>query len=240
MLVFGGRDTPTSTPALEVWQYYRVNNAWQTKWTDQGGSGTVPPALYMHAAVYVNNLVFFIGGLEEAGFFAQLWSFSVLNNEWADLTDTNTPIMRGHSAVWDPDNTAVLIFGGYHSIEAVVSLTNTISYYQDFSGSYYWISPEQPSSSPSARSRHVAVYDDAHGVMLVHGGEDDAGNYFSDTWEYHFSGNYWIEETRPSEVPQARARHTAVFDGYCMLITGGVSAAGKLEDLWQYCQSDGS
>ena len=34
-------------------------------------------------------------------------------------------------------------------------------------GSYYWISPEQPSSSPSARSRHVAVYDDAHGVMLV-------------------------------------------------------------------------
>lgn len=128
----------------------------------------VPPALYMHAAVYVNNLVFFIGGLEEAGFFAQLWSFSVLNNEWADLTDTNTPIMRGHSAVWDPDNTAVLIFGGYHSIEAVVSLTNTISYYQDFSGSYYWISPEQPSSSPSARSRHVAVYDDAHGVMLVH------------------------------------------------------------------------
>ena len=36
-------------------------------------------------------------------------------------------------------------------------------------GSYYWISPEQPSSSPSARSRHVAVYDDAHGVMLVAG-----------------------------------------------------------------------
>ena len=38
----------------------------------------------------------------------------MLNNEWADLTDTNTPIMRGHSAVWDPDNTAVLIFGGQH------------------------------------------------------------------------------------------------------------------------------
>jgi hypothetical protein len=27
-----------------------------------------------HDEVYVNNLVFFIGGLEEAGFFAQLWS----------------------------------------------------------------------------------------------------------------------------------------------------------------------
>ena len=40
------------------------------------------------------------------------WGFSLLNNVWENLTDTFTPNMRGHTAVWDPDNSAALIFGG--------------------------------------------------------------------------------------------------------------------------------
>ena len=40
-------------------------------------------------------------------------------------------------------------------------------------GTLYWITPEHPSMSPSARSRHVAVYDDNAGVMLVTCQRDD-------------------------------------------------------------------
>jgi hypothetical protein len=96
-----------------------------------------------------------------------------------------------------------------------------------------------PSSRPSARVNHAMAYDSANNVVILFGGRDAKGSFLHDTWAYELSTNTWINMTSDTHPP---ARDGAMMaydsDNNVVVMFGGVSAAGFLDDTWTYSFSN--
>lgn len=234
MIVFGGEDT-NLTPLADVWVLSNANGQGGTPvWTQLSPSGSPPPARSGHTAVYdpANNLMVVFGGANDAQAFNDVWVLSNANGlggtpAWSRLSPGGTP-PKGvlyTSAVYDPSNNVMTVFGGFYAIN-VSSVSNgvwTLSHANGLGGTPQWtnIVANGASGSPAKRGDHTAVYDAVNNRMMIFGGLAGSGpasiSGFNDVWVLTNANGMggtpsWIKLNIAGVKPGTRGLHTAVYD----------------------------
>lgn len=190
---------------MRLWCF--LTRAWAS-WTLVSENG--PEARSVHAAAWdSDHSVFWIHGGSGASMNSDLWTFDVARGSWNDwnlsLPATALPSAReDHAAAWDPVREQLWIYGGYDGNDFQKDLwtfsRNTMSW-RRVTDSFV--------TGPTARSDHVAVWDDTFLALWVHGGMDSSLK--GDLWRFDSRTEAWTE-FRPENPPSARAYHVAVWD----------------------------
>lgn len=236
MLVFGGSGAGRLG---DLWAYAPATDSW----TEIVPSGSSPPTLVGHTAVWdsLHEQVLVYGGY--GGGTTRLWSYRPSTNEWSPLApDGPAPPARGfHSAVWDPDRAQMLVFAG---IGPSFDPLNDLWAYRPASDTWVRLSPPFPRPFPIFY--HSAAWDPVGSQMLVFGGADPlTSEFLNETWGYRPASNTWVPlapfvdrvKAKVIGLPQERLSHSATWDpvGAQMLVFGGGCGAGCYrEDLWSY------
>jgi len=177
LIVFGGFDC-ASTYFNDVWILSNANASTGTPaWTHVSASGTPPSARESSAAVYdsrTNSMIVF-GGQAGAKIFSDVWVLSNANGSggtpaWTQLTLSGTgPAARGgHSAVYDSQNSRMILYGGV-SGSVVFNDVWILSNANSVAGTPTWtqLTPVVPGPP---RYDHSAVYDPVSNQMVIFGG----------------------------------------------------------------------
>ena len=99
-----------------------------------------------------------------------------------------------------------------------------------------WTQLSPAGQLPPVRGHHAAVWDPNQNQMLVFGGEVSSSNRFNDLWSYKPATNTWIQLTPAGAAPPVHAAPAAVWNSTNnqMLVFGGGSTSGYVNDLWAY------
>ncbi len=197
--------------------------------------GRTPGKRYAHTAVYdpVRERMLVFGGYDGASsYLGDVWALSLAGTPiWTQLAPAGTPPAARylHSAIYDPVRDRMLVFGGYSygsSLDDVWALS--------LGGTPAWTQLAPTGTPPAARASHSAVYDPAGDRMIVFGGTF-ADIRLGDVWALSLAGTPAWTQLAPTGTPPApRASHAAVLDPARdrMIVLGGSSAAGYLDDVW--------
>ncbi len=149
----------------------------------------------------------------------------------------------GHSMVWDARDNLLLTFGGIDNQGAVL---NDLWAYSPSSGRWAQMSASQTVSNanlcgtvPAPRMNAAMVWDSVDQKVLLYGGVDTNNTYFGDLWSFDPGTKAWTVLQCTGNSPGARASN-AVWDGQRMLLLGGATTNGLLQDFWAYTPSGGS
>src|SRR5262249_47918538 len=149
------------------------------------------------------------GGLDGTTFasLSDLWAYRPGNNTWLQLGPTGGPPAgrSGHTAIWDPGNAQMLVFGGNNG-----SVLNDLWAYRPASNS--WVPLSLGGGGPAARDLHTAVWDASNAQMLVFGGRNSGGNWLNDLWAYRPASNTWGALSPTGGPPPVRYLHAAAWD----------------------------
>jgi len=225
-IVLGGYAWNASMPDRLYEQPVFAYDPAQDAWTEMGTS-KVPAG---SAGVWdpVDGCVLVCGGTDSAsgrtGVRNETWAFFPSNASWMRLSDM-PQARHGQSAVWDPDDGLMLVFGG----------TNGTVYYNDVWSFDYstnlWTNLTIVSDEyPFVRAYTSAVWNPLNREMLIHGGYNDAITFLS-TWAYSFRNATWIHRT---SAPYARYVHAAGFDAERGVMTLFGSGEYDYTDTWSY------
>lgn len=154
--------------------------------------------------------------------------------EWGVYTALAPVPRAAHSAIYDPNRDAMLVFGG----------TGGGSYRNDVVGldlgTGAWSTMTTGGTPPHARFDHSAVYDPVGNRMLVFGGAywDGVWRVYNDVWALSLAGGTptWSLISPTGSPPRARFNHTAVYDPAFdrMLVYGGsVDSVNFVGDVWE-------
>lgn len=163
-----------------------------------------------------------------------VWALSLTGApEWSLITPAGTaPAPRyAHNAIYDPVRDRMVVTGGRNSTLGLMPDTWELS----LSGTPTW-SPLAAAGAPPELVGHSAIYDPAGDRLIVFGGEDAFGTPSADTWSLDFAGSpAWTPLAPAGTPPLARAHHAAIYDAprARMIVFGGRSLAGNLNDTWQ-------
>jgi N-acetylneuraminic acid mutarotase len=139
---------------------------------------------------------------------------------WASTTLTGAPSpRRDHTAVWSGDR--MIVWGGVEG-----------SFYSYTGGRYDPETDVWQSTSltgvPFGRAQHTAVWTGSE--MMIWGGYNPfAGGYQYTGGRYDPGTDGWTPMTTAG-APGGRAMHTAVWTGTAMIVWGGQSSTGPLDD----------
>jgi N-acetylneuraminic acid mutarotase len=146
------------------------------------------------------------------------------------------PVRDWHSAVWDPNEEKMYIFGGVGSSN---------NYYNDLwvytPSTKYWNLLDPSGVLPPPLVAHSAAWDEVEGNMYVFGGKKHSYLNHNDIWKYNAAENAWKHLPMIGQIPEARSDHTAVWSTSqrIMYIFGGVpnnyvSPSQLMNDLWEF------
>ncbi|MGH7740617.1 MAG: Kelch repeat-containing protein [Candidatus Eiseniibacteriota bacterium] len=229
MLVFGGFD---GIHALnEVWA---LSLAGTPTWMQLTPSGTPPGPHYFHSAIYdpLRDRMVIFGGADGTNDVNDVWALSLAGTPaWLQITPAGTPpsARYSHSAIYDPTNDRMVVFGGNGSTGVLNDLW-TLS----LGSSPTWTQAAPAGTPPSARSGHTAIYDPSGNRMIVFAGATGNTAIFNDTWSLSLGASpAWSRPGAP-EPPGAREVHTAIFDPVRgrMIVFGGYCQGAPANDLW--------
>ena len=206
------------------------------QWTQVAPNGGVPAARFAHTAVWDaadSQMLMFGGFSRERGMLNDLWSYRPATNTWEQLIPVGElpEPRRFQSAIWDPADGQMLVFGGvgfngpYNDLWSYRPATNA------------WVLLHPGGSMPEARVSPGAVWDGARDRMLIFGGccvpmdSLTADQPRSDLWSYEPANDLW-SELRTSGTPAADYANSAVWDpddGQML-----VFSASLFKGLWSY------
>jgi N-acetylneuraminic acid mutarotase len=150
------------------------------------------------------------------------------------------PVRYHHSAVWDPPDGVMIMFGGTRTAKSGNVYTTT--YFNDLWAFNItrdnWTRLNPTGGAPPARAQHAAVWDANTSQMIVFGGTDGVSE-MSDLWVYNYTQNRWTQKT---SAPSSRSSHAACWniDQNVMLVFGGSSGGVVSNDTCAYDPSAGS
>jgi len=181
---------------------------------------SAPDAREGHVAVWTGARMLVWGGLNTGGLLADGGLYNPQAKTWVSLPTSGAPEARmGAVAAWT--GTHFLVWGGLG--ESGDLATGGVLPVTGGATPGVW-SAISPTSAPSARSGHTAVWTGQR--LLVWGGrvgDTPLGNGGS----YDPVANSWTP--LPSlGAPSARSGHVAVWTGQEMLIVGGLTAGGEV------------
>lgn len=202
-LVYGGRANQYHST---VWAYDPALQKWSVP---SGAANEGPGPRAQSTAVWVaetNDMVVFGGrwerpdnsGLDE---YNDLWAFNSSTDSWRRLATSGPrpPVLSNATLVHPPGSDTVLMFAGWNNVDALVS-SRLWSYSLS---SNRWTAVEVKGDRPAARLFHVALWDEARGRMIVHGGYTPDGGVAGDVWAYTPATNAW---TKLGPGPHVAAR----------------------------------
>ena len=184
MIVFGGTNGVTNG-LNDVWILANANDeGGAPAWIAATPLGTPPSPRYHHSAIYdaTSNQMVVFGGLELSGPVNDLWAPSHANGvggtpTWSQIVSTGgVPAGRyGHSAVYDPATSRMVIFGGGLLDGGAVNDLWILANATGSGGTPTWSAPSFAGTPPTPRWSHSAVYDATTKAMLLFGGITGAG-----------------------------------------------------------------
>jgi len=241
-------------------------------WT-QISTESGPSSRSSHTAVYdtsTNRMIVFGGsvGVGSTGSPVLTNEVWVLENadateednppKWTKLAPADGPSERAaHTAVYDPSNNRMIVFGGNIGVGSTGSavLTNEVWVLVNADGTEEDNPPKwtklTPENGPSERAAHTAVYDPNTNRLIVFGGDarvgtDDSTTLTREVWVLENANGAeednpprWTRLT-PSGDPGARDLHTAIYDPNTnrMTVFGGNREIGPTDsstlrdDVW--------
>ncbi|CAE7688638.1 unnamed protein product [Symbiodinium sp. CCMP2592] len=216
--MFGGHASNAFLYFADLWRYDWSRRAWTEILPLNEGS--TPGSRWGHAAVWDahSRSMLIFGGRFRVAFYDDIWQFRSTDSTWRQLPTMAKPSARAyHSAILDPVEGAVLVFGGESSSQVLEDLQR------------YSLADGQWSKSGAtglgARSRHTAVWVPATRSMLVFGGWSGQ-QYLDDLCSYDASAGTWTDLSASGYWPTARAGHAAAWDpiSMSMLVMGGITS----------------
>lgn len=220
-ILFGGYDGSTAQ-----------NTTWSlipgTGWSVLPTAGTPPSARSGHSAVFLGTKMYVFGGQSMSAPPNNLLNdtyaldFSVVPPTWTQLTTAGFPPpgRLHHSAVADPGNTQMVVFGGQ---DKASDLNDT--WILSLSGTATWIQITGTSGiPPSARYGALAIYSSVAMALILFGGETGTGACYNEVWMLTLTGTPTWKEVAPiGSPPGIRGRCAAIFDPVLdrMVIFGG-------------------
>lgn len=177
------------------------------------------------------------GGRAGATLHADLWSYDLATDTWAELTVRDGPDARfGHEAVWLPGR-GLVIFAG----QAGPRFFNDLWLYDPAAST--WTRLPSGGAEPVARYGSCAALGPDGRLWISHGFTED-GVRFADTRAYDFGSGTWTDETPEGRRPVERCLHGCWFDdaGDFVLYAGQTTGVTALGDLWRLASagSDGA
>ncbi len=153
-----------------------------------------------------------------------------------------------HTAVYDPVNNRLIVFGG----QAIINMLNDIWVLSNANGQGGTSSWTQlaPTGGPSVRAFHSAVYDPASNRMIVFGGQTTYGAFVAnDVWVLSNANGLggipvWTQLATVGLPPSMRLGHSAVYDPASngMIVFGGETdsiQATTTNDVWMLSNANG-
>jgi Galactose oxidase, central domain len=207
MIIWGGADPfvmntgARYNPDTDSWVATTMTNA--------------PAARGLHTAVWTGTEMIVWGG-GGVGFVASNTGgrYNPIADSWTATSTTDAPIPRyAQTAVWT--GSEMIVWGGNNGNGLP---SNTGGKYNP--GTDSWIATST-TNAPAARVSHTAVW--TGNEMIVWGGNDNDGpppEYFNSGGRYNPGTNSWTATT-VTNVPSARAFHSAVWTGSEMIVWGG-------------------
>ncbi len=211
--IFGGREQD-GDPLQDTWLiYHNPDKDTREDYSAAivaGGSANKPSPRFRHAAVCPDTVsrtgaMYVYGGRGLAALYGDLHRLhayvvgdTAIVWEWEEPFMTGAPAARqGHTAVWDPENKKILVFGGADLSDQ--PLGDTL-YALSLGSTYTWSRPTVDAASgspgrPSARHGHLLVFDPILRSVHTHGapssnynqrfilvGGEDADSLRNDVW----------------------------------------------------------
>ena len=241
MIVFGGTDDGTNL--LQDVQILTLGAS--PTWSPATIIGTPPVNRFYHSAVYdpVNQQMIVFGGENGSGAFPD--SVHVLSLPAGNTLTWTTPLTnsgpigrRQHSAVYDTTEGKIIYFAGYDGTNTVDGSIWSIETWTLTPGATFTWQRLAPTTSPSFRGGHTAVYDEINQRMVLFSGDDNQGfgpPLNTETWSLSPETQVWTLLTPSGGPPTGRAYHTAIYDaaGGRMVIYGGDDGSvTPLPGLW--------
>jgi hypothetical protein len=228
VIMFGGNGV--SGYKNDLWWYDPVSNTWTEK-IAQGTTGS-PSVRQMHSMVWdpARSGMIMFGGYADYGYKNDLWWYDSVANTWTEKTPDNSPSARyGHSMVWDPARSGMIMFGGYNDS----GNKNDLWWYDPELNTWTEKIAQGITGSPSVRYGHSMFWypDVTSGRVIMFGGSDDYSNK-NDLWWYDPALNTWTGPIVISGSPSARSFHSIVWDGQKVIMFGGYDGAVNKNDLW--------
>jgi hypothetical protein len=220
MIVFGGFD---GIYRNDVWA---LSLSSPETWTQLSPSGPLPPARYVHTAVYdaARDRLIVFGG-SGGTYLNDVWALTFADLTWhAIVTGGAPPSPRVQmTAVLDAAHDRMVLFGGY---DGSANLQDCWSL--SLADPPRWTQVPPSGTPPSARRDYAAVADMRRGRMVLFGGFDTAVR--NDVWTLSLSDTSTWSHLVPIGGTSA-ARYTAVAtldaSGDQMLLYGGAGSLYK-------------
>lgn len=238
MIVFGGGLGRSSPCENDVWVLSNANGSAGTPaWINTTPSGVAPAPRLFHTAVYdpnTNRMIIFGGADCFQTDYNDVWVLSNANGlggtpAWTQLAPGASPAPRSYaSAVYNPTNNVMIVYGGEISGGAFPGDVWTLSNANGLGGTPAW-TQLAPSGAPAARAGQSAIYDTVSNRMTIFGGQTSSGSDLNDAWVLSSANGLggtpaWTQLNPAGSIPPApRAFHTAVYDpaSNVMTIFGG-------------------
>jgi hypothetical protein len=209
MIMFGGG--PGDSGLNDVWALSLADNqGWQ-----QISPDGAPSARQGHTAIYdpVRDRMLVFGGRATTTLLNDVWALSLSGvPAWTQLEPLGTPPGPRwlHTAIYDPDNDRMVVFGGIASSSDVWVLS--------LAGTPTWSKLETIGQPAPARYGHSAIYDPGRRRMVIFGGDS-----VNDTWSLVLLGTAAWSQLLPASPPGPRYGHAAIYDatGDRMVVFGG-------------------
>ncbi|MGH2567309.1 MAG: Kelch repeat-containing protein [Bacteroidota bacterium] len=152
---------------------------------------------------------------------------------WSQLQTTNDPpARRNASAIYDPANNRMILFGGKGSsgdLNDLWSLNLTTLLWEPITPATQTI--------PAPRFTHNAMFDSLRNRMIVWSGQ--GSGFYNDVWAFDFATSTWEQLWANGNVPGApniRYGTTAGFDPIerQLINVSGFTSEGRFQDTWAF------
>ena len=173
-----------------------------------------------HTAIYDETgkrMIVFGGFDENFTVFDEVWTYdlqslSIPGAPWTlqpPAVPGTAPRRLGHSAIYDSANGRMIVFGGQDDS----FITGNQLFILNLA-TMAWTNPTANGTAPTPRWLHTAVYDSTHQQMILHGGNDGAGNELDDTYLLSLPAVGTPTWSSPSvgARPVHRSQHVSIFD----------------------------
>ncbi|MCI4324411.1 MAG: kelch repeat-containing protein [Thermoplasmata archaeon] len=232
VIMFGGHGA--GGPLSDTWTF--ANNTW-TNIT--ATAGAAPSKRFFAAMAWdsADGEAVLFGGRNYVTVLNDTWEF--LAGTWKNISvasgsPNGTPAARySASFTFDDTNQTVVLFGGNGTLSTTARVLGDTWW---FRGGHWSLAT--PSTSPSPRFGAALVDDDSVGALVLFGGESASGASENDTWTYA-NGTWTGPLAIVGATPSPRSEPAAVAylgsstqDSFLLLVGGGTSNGGILNDTW--------
>ena len=227
-VIFGGYTMNGGWSSLgDTWVYSYTENSWTELILTPS-----PSVRSNHAMVYCNetNEIILYGGQGSSGGLTNTWSFACNTQTWSQVaTSTNPGVHHSLALAYDPQENAVILFGGFDDEGMVTDDTWMFD-----CATREW-TELSPATAPLARYGHVMVYDETINKLVMTSGNTAYQGHQDDTWTFDVATSSWTELT-PTGTPDRLKWPSMTYDSVnqkCILF-GGQIGDYAVDHTWVY------